>query len=234
MTDTTADSKSPSPENTGKPDWITVWDPVVRIGHWVLVAGFLICYLTEGEPEWLHVNAGYAVAITIILRVVWGFIGPRHARFSDFVRAPGEAVTYVKGLLSGSARRFIGHNPAGGLMALAMLASLGATTYTGMAMLAEEGKGPLASVTGPAAPIQVAVIGSAQADDDEDDEHEYGERGETGGGHSEAGEQWEEVHELFANITLGLMVLHILGVIASSTAHRENLVRAMIHGRKRP
>jgi cytochrome b len=208
---------------------IQVWDPVVRIGHWVLVAGFLTCYLTEGEPEWLHVNAGYAVALVIILRVVWGFVGPGHARFSDFVRAPGEALTYVKGLLSGSARRFIGHNPAGGLMAVALLASLGATTYTGMAMLAQEGEGPLASVMGPTA--QVAVVSPALADDDEHEEHR--EHGGEAGGHSEAGEQWEEIHEVFANLTLALMALHILGVIASSTAHRENLVRAMIDGRKR-
>ncbi|WP_299437443.1 cytochrome b/b6 domain-containing protein [uncultured Rhodospira sp.] len=229
MTDTTADANSPGPETTETRSMMQVWDPVVRIGHWVLVGGFLICYLTEGEPEWLHNNVGYLVAITVILRLVWGFIGPKHARFSDFVRGPGAALGYLRDELSGKAKRFIGHNPAGGLMALALLASLGATTYTGMAMLAEEGEGPLASVMGPTA--QVAVVGPALADEDEHEE--YGEHGGETGGHGEAGEQWEEIHEFFANTTLVLMALHILGVIASSTAHRENLVRAMIDGRKR-
>jgi cytochrome b len=205
---------------------IQVWDPVVRIGHWVLVAGFLTCYLTEGEPEWLHNNVGYLIAVTVILRLVWGFIGPKHARFTDFVRGPGAAIGYIKDEMGGSAKRFIGHNPAGGLMALALLASLGATTFTGMAMLAQEGEGPLASVMGPTA--QVAVVSPALADEDEHEEHR-----EHGGGHGEAGEQWEEVHEFFANLTLALMALHILGVVFSSLAHRENLVRAMIDGRKR-
>jgi cytochrome b len=214
----------------GRGGMIQVWDPIVRIGHWVLVAGFLICYLTEGEPEWLHVNAGYAVAITVVLRLAWGFIGPKHARFSDFVRSPGAALNYLKGVLGGAGKRYIGHNPAGGLMAVALLASLGATTFTGMAMLAEEGEGPLASVMGPTA--QVAVVSPAFADDDE--EGEYGEHGGGREGGGEGGEQWEEIHEVFANLTLALMILHILGVMMSSMAHRENLVRAMIDGRKRP
>jgi len=226
MTDTTAETLSSGPEAPEKRSMIQVWDPVVRIGHWVLVAGFLTCYLTEGEPEWLHNNVGYLIAITVILRLVWGFIGPKHARFTDFVRGPGAAIGYIKDEMGGSAKRFIGHNPAGGLMALALLASLGATTFTGMAMLAQEGEGPLASVMGPTA--QVAVVSPALADEDEHEEHR-----EHGGGHGEAGEQWEEIHEFFANLTLALMALHIMGVIASSLAHRENLVRAMVHGRKR-
>jgi len=202
---------------------IQVWDPIIRISHWVLVAGFLTAYLTEGEPEWLHTSAGYAVAITVLGRVAWGFIGPERARFSDFVRGPGAAIAYIKGVLSGTAPRFIGHNPAGGLMIVAMLASLAATTYTGMAMLAEDGRGPLAAVeTSP------AVVSTALADEYEHDRDAHG-----AGGHSEAAETWEEWHETFANLTLALMLLHVLGVVVSSTVHRENLVRAMIDGRKR-
>ncbi|KAA5603946.1 cytochrome B [Roseospira marina] len=205
---------------------IEVWDPVVRLGHWVLVGGFLTAYLTEGEPEWLHTGAGYAVAATVGLRVVWGFIGPQHARFTDFVRAPRHALAYLSGLASGSAPRFVGHNPAGGLMALALLASLGATAFTGMAMIAQEGEGPLAPFMGPAATASVAIVSPALADDHEWSEHRDGRSG------SETGEGWEEAHELFANLTLILMALHLFGVIASSLAHRENLVRAMIDGRK--
>jgi cytochrome b len=220
------------PETPADGGMIKVWDPVVRIGHWVLVGGFAICYLTEGEPEWLHNNVGYLIAITVVLRLVWGFIGPKHARFTDFVRGPGAAIGYIKDEMGGSAKRFIGHNPAGGLMAVALLASLGVTTYTGMAMLAEEGEGPLATFMGPGATAQVEFIGPALADDDEHEEYER-DGGYEGGGHSQAGEQWEEIHEIFANVTLILMCLHILGVVFSSMAHRENLVRAMIDGRKR-
>ncbi|MQX35213.1 cytochrome b/b6 domain-containing protein [Roseospira navarrensis] len=231
MSTASADPTTSDSDPTPNGRTVRVWDPVVRIGHWVLVAGFLICYLTEGEPEWLHNWSGYAVAAVVVLRIVWGVVGTKHARFSDFVRGPGAALEYLKGTVSGAGKRYLGHNPAAGLMALALLTSIGITAFTGMAMIAEEGRGPLASFIGPQAAVEMQVVSPALADDDE---HEYGEHGEGGEGAGEgAGEQWEEIHELFANITLGLMVLHILGVLVSSMAHNENLVRAMIDGRKR-
>lgn len=182
---------------------IKVWDPLVRVFHWTLVAAFTIAYLTEGEDEtlFIHTWAGYTVFGLVIFRLVWGLIGTRYARFSDFVRGPRTALAYVKDLTLGRARRYIGHNPAGGLMIVLLLLSLVLTTVTGMALLgAEEQAGPLAAM----------MAGSGEAVE----------------------EGLEEVHEFFANFTLLLVVLHVLGVIVGSQIHRESLVRAMFTGRK--
>ncbi len=111
---------------------IKVWDPAVRIFHWVLVAAFFIAYITEDDFLSLHVLAGYTVGGLVVFRLVWGFIGTRHARFSDFVRPPGEALAYLKDELRGKARRYIGHNPAGGAMVIALLISLACTVTTGL------------------------------------------------------------------------------------------------------
>ena len=70
-----------------------MWDPFV---HWSLVGLFVIAFVTGDETEWLHPTAGYAIAALVLLRIIWGFVGPRHARFSDFVRTPREVTDYVR------------------------------------------------------------------------------------------------------------------------------------------
>lgn len=204
---------------------IKVWDPLVRIFHWALVAAFFTAYLTEDDWQEIHVLAGYTVAGLVAFRIVWGFIGTRHARFSDFVFSPVTTLKYIKDMFALRARRYIGHNPAGGAMVIALLISLAGTTLTGMQLYAvEENAGPFANVEiGNISPVSTAV-----ADDDE-----YGEYGEYGEGRGEGNEEvWEELHEFFANFTLFLVILHIGGVVLSSFAHSENLPRAMVTGRK--
>jgi cytochrome b len=195
---------------------VRVWDLVVRFGHWLLVACFLTAWFTEGNPMWLHKSAGYGVAIVLAFRVPWGFLGTRYARFADFVRPPREAFAYLKALRSGHPPDYLGHNPAGGLMVVALLLSLAGTAGTGMALYdASSGKGPIAATR-------------AWLD---------GKPYESGWGHKrdkKVARRWEDVHEVFANLTMTLVVLHIGGVVAGSLAHRENLVRAMITGRKIP
>ena len=123
---------------------IKVWDPLVRIFHWSLVLFFLTAYLTEDDFENIHIYAGYAVSILVGFRLVWGLIGPKYARFSNFVKAPSETLVYLKSLLTGNPKHYIGHNPAGGMMVVALLVALATTGFLGMSLLATDGGGPLA------------------------------------------------------------------------------------------
>src|SRR6516225_5139922 len=137
-------------QGTNRPPSTLVWDPLVRFGHWALVAAFAVAYLSAeeeaGGPGLLHVWGGYVVGAIVVLRVVWGFVGPQHARFRDFVGSPIVALAYFRDLLYGRARRYVGHSPAGGAMVIALLVCVAATVATGLMAYGEEGKGPLAAV----------------------------------------------------------------------------------------
>lgn len=123
---------------------IKVWDLLVRIFHWGLVTLFIIAFATEDDFMTLHSYAGYCIIGLLAFRLVWGFIGTRYARFTNFVRPPREAVAYIKDMAALRAKRYLGHNPAGGLMIMTLLASLLLTTLTGLGAYGVEGGGPLA------------------------------------------------------------------------------------------
>jgi cytochrome b len=128
---------------------VKVWDPFVRIFHWSLVLTFTVAYVTGEELEVLHNNAGYAVLGLVLLRIVWGFIGPRYARFRDFVYSPAEVQGFLRDTLGRRAKRYLGHNPAGGAMVVVMLLSLIITAVTGIAFYGiEDGAGPMAMLAG--------------------------------------------------------------------------------------
>jgi cytochrome b len=173
--------------NTTAP-MVRVWDPFVRIFHWSLVGLFVLAFVTGDETEWLHLTAGYAIAALVLLRLIWGFVGPRHARFSDFVRTPREVADYVHSAIRWRAPRYLGHNPAGGAMIIALLAMLIGISASGFMMTTD------------------AFWGA----------------------------QWvEDLHEGLVYATLGLITLHVVGVVFASIDYGENLVKAMITGRKR-
>ena len=210
---------------------IRVWDPLVRIFHWSLVVGFTVAYLSGEEESNVHIYAGYVVMGLIIFRLLWGFIGSRYARFSSFVTSPATLIEYLKGMLARNPKHYIGHNPAGGWMVIAMLICLSVITVSGLKVYAiEEGLGPLA-----AAPTALTLVSPAHADEDDDDDDDRGGHEKNKGEHDEdeaAEEFWEELHEVSSNIMLLLIFLHIAGVIVASRLHDEKLVKAMITGKK--
>lgn len=170
------------------PASVKVWDPLVRIFHWSLAAGFLLAYVTGEEYGSLHETLGYSVLGLVAFRFVWGIAGPEYARFTSFVPSPSRLFGYLKSMVAGKETRYLGHNPAGGTMVAALLLFIALTGASGWLMT-------------------------------------------TGLGY---GEWMEEVHEFFAGTTLALVGLHVAGVLFTSLRHHENLVAAMITGRKRP
>jgi cytochrome b len=170
------------------PATVKVWDLFVRLFHWSLAMLFVVAYATGDEIEQVHVAAGYTITTLLVLRIVWGLVGPQHARFVNFVRPPRDVLVYMRDVVLCRPRRYLGHNPAGGVMIVALLAMLMGTCATGFMMTTD------------------AFWGS----------------------------KWlEDTHEVLANGTVILIVFHVLGVLVASFEHRENLVKAMITGRKR-
>ena len=208
---------------------VYVWDLLVRIFHWSLVVAFLTAYFTEDETMALHVWAGYAAGGLVLLRIVWGFVGPKHARFADFICGPAAVFKYLADLIAFRARRHIGHSPAGGAMVLLLIAGILGTIWSGMEVYAvEKGKGPLAAA-------RPAAVGTALADEDDngDEEEDRRQNDDKDRRGRDGGEFWEETHEALANLTFLLVLVHIGGVVLASLVHRENLTRSMITGWKR-
>lgn len=166
---------------------IKVWDTPVRVFHWLMVICFTGAYLTADEESWrlLHVTLGYTLGGLVAFRLVWGLAGTRYARFSNFVRGPAAVLRYGRSLLAGQPEHTTGHNPAGAVAIVLMLACSGAIVGSGWAL------------------------------------------------YNDLGGDWlEEVHEAGSNLMLGVVGVHIAGVLLASWLHKENLVRAMVTGVK--
>lgn len=113
------------------PRTVRVWDPVVRLFHWTVVIAVCLNLFILKPGRLYHRYAGYVVIGAVLVRLVWGFIGTRHARFSEFFPTPGRLVPYLKALVRGEEPRHIGHNPAAAVMMLALMVLLLATGVTG-------------------------------------------------------------------------------------------------------
>lgn len=213
-----------------------VWDLFIRIFHWTLVASFIVSFVTEGENN-LHFYSGWYIALLIALRLVWGVIGSQHARFRDFIYAPTEIIEHTKSLLNQteSTKHYRGHNPLGGLMVFGLIASLGATTITGI-MLYQTKSNDVFDFMGQPLLAEFEeekhhpIKGLDEYESDDSPKHHHDDDDSNEENH---GEEWiEELHEFFANVTLLLILLHIAGVVLTSRLQGENLVKAMITGKK--
>lgn len=168
---------------------VLIWDLPTRLFHWLLSGGFFaaaIIALALGEDSALfpyHAMIGLTLALMVCLRIVWGVVGTRYARFGSFVFGPRAVIGYLKGTLLGGGKRHLGHNPGSAVAIFALLALVLALAVTGVMM-------------------------------------------------SLGNEGIKEVHEVLAWTTVGVVVVHVLGVAIHSLRHRENITLSMIHGRK--
>ena len=167
---------------------VPVWDLAVRVFHWSLVASVALSTLALWWGVGAHRPAGYVAAALVLMRVLWGFAGSRYARFAQFLRSVPHTARYAAQVASGREPRYVGHNPLGGWMIVAL----------GLCVLG------------------LAVSGWLYTTD------------------WFWGAEWvERLHSALAWLLLVLVCAHLLGVVFTSLRHRENLVRAMLDGRKR-
>ncbi len=210
---------------------IVVWDWFVRVFHWSLLLLFFVAYLTGDDKGPLHRYVGYALLLLVIARICWGFLGTKHALFSDFICSPAKALNYLKELVSRKPKHYIGHNPAAAWMILLLLTSSIITCLTGHAAhTVKKGMNSLGSSN------TISIAGTAFADDDKNErhkgKHKGRERHNDGKNADENDSVWSDIHEISAQFMLILICLHIAGVAVSSKVHNENLVKGIITGKK--
>ena len=103
---------------------VRVWDPLVRVLHWSLVLAVSLSWLGTFAIAGVHQGAGYVALAIVLLRLLWGAIGSHYARFAQFVRGPRATWVYLKAVLQRREPRYLGHNPLGTCMVLALLADV--------------------------------------------------------------------------------------------------------------
>ena len=167
---------------------LAVWDPLVRVLHWSLVVAVALGWATTAWLGGWHRAVGWAALAIVVVRVAWGFVGPRRARFSSFVRGPLATARHARRVLAGDEPRHVGHNPLGAWMIVALLLVVVGLAFTGWLYNTERFWGD---------------------------------------------ETVEQVHLGLAWAIVALAAVHVAGVVVAAFRHRENLVAAMLDGRKR-
>jgi cytochrome b len=177
-----------SPDAQSPTKTLRVWDPLVRIFHWSVVASFATAWFSSSSRDDFHQWVGLLAAALITFRLLWGFIGTPYARFRQFTRSPWSVAAYLVAIIKNNEARYIGHNPAGGFMVLALLAGVAATATTGYLMTTDT---------------------------------YYGD------------DFMQGLHSLCADGMILLIIFHVGGVLLASKRHKENLIAAMLTGKKR-
>jgi cytochrome b len=167
---------------------VEVWDLPLRLWHWALAICVLTAWFTPTVYDGLHRIVGYGVIGLLVFRLFWGVWGSRYSRFRMVGVRLRAAPGYLWNLRRGITGRYIGLNPAGTLMLVALLLSLAVSVITG------------------AMSVTVTFFGV----------------------------WWiEDTHAYASDAVIVLVVLHVVGVVLMGLLQRENLIRAMITGRKR-
>ena len=172
---------------TNQKQSILVWDFPVRVFHWLLVASFLGAWLTSDSEaqQMIHYAFGYTAVVLVLFRVVWGIVGTRYARFSQFIKGPAQTMQHIKALLTGNQHPGVGHNPAGALAMISLMVLILLIGLTGYWSVKEF-----------------------------------------------LGDFMSGAHETISNLALVVVVIHIAAAIIMSFMQKENLVRAMVTGKK--
>lgn len=191
-----------------------LWDRVVRVSHWGIAIVVLVNEVITRGGSPTHVWFGWIALTLLAIRLLWGLIGSREARFSAFPPNPRAAIAHMKELLAGKPRHYGSHNPAGAMMAYALWGAIAVMIATGFVM---SGPSPFAVAE------QQAIVDSgdwSQLVKTEDGEDE------------EAVGVVKLVHETMANLILLLVGLHVAGVFVESLMMRRNLVPPMLLGER--
>jgi cytochrome b len=170
---------------------VQVWDLPTRVGHWLLALLVIVAVFTseqDGAFYIVHAASGIGAGMVVLFRLVWGVVGNERARFADFVYGWSRVRAYSLDLLRLRPPKFLGHNPLGGWMAVALLAIALFASMTGV--------------------VSGGLLGQATA------------------------EAAEEVHEALGSLIQVMIVVHIAGVLVDWLLTGDNLVAAMISGRK--
>lgn len=178
-----------------------VWDLPVRLFHWLLVLSMIASYVTAEigfDTMQLHMYIGYWTIGLLIFRILWGFVGPKHARFSSFLRGPTGIWRYAKALGAGTMIETAGHNPLGGLSVILLLTLVGFQAFTGLFATDD------IVWTGP---YNGAVSSSLATD-------------------------LTHWHHVNFNFILAAVALHLLAIAFYFLVKKQNLVGAMLHGKK--
>lgn len=146
--------------STPTPRAVLVWDAPVRVFHALLAASFIGAYVSAESERWrlLHVSLGYTVGALVVFRLLWGLLGTRHARFANFVRGPRAVARYLRSLVDGQAEHHVGHNPAGALAIVGLLAAALVIVASGWAIYNDVGGGWLEELHEGAANAMLALV----------------------------------------------------------------------------